>query len=325
MNARQHQRLLFRAGFFLLFLLAPPLDIFRLDLTLGHFILFGYNWTLGLEPVVTGEAAAGAGVLNVILRVFLPISAVIGLVGWVSWKYGRLYCGWLCPHFSVVELINRLMQRASGKPSLWERAPLPTVRADGKRQLVDRRYWFFVWLTALSFAFLWALTLLTYLLPPKVIYHNLLHAELTRNQGLFLGVATTLLVIEFMAARHLFCRFGCAVGLAQSFIWMANKKALVIDMDRQRSSACASCDAACDNACPMRLKPRATKRWKFACTQCGQCLTACEQSQRVNPQGPLLHWVEGEKALNTSDRDFGRGKQRRQQLHPRRSVHRQVS
>ena len=315
MSTRQHQRLLFRSGFFLLFLLAPPLDIFRLDLTLGHFILFGYNWTLGLEPVMTGEAAAGAGVVNVVLRVFLPIVTIILLVAWVSWKYGRIYCGWLCPHFSIVELINRLMQRASGKPSLWERTPLPTVRADGKRQPVDRRYWVLVWLAAFSFSFLWALTLLTYLLPPRLIYHNIWNAELTRNQGLFLAIATALLMIEFMAARHLFCRFGCAVGLAQSFIWMANKKALVIDMDRHRSSACASCDAACDHACPMRLKPRATKRWKFACTQCGQCLTACGYSQQLNPQGPLLHWVEGEEALNTSDRDFGRGKQRDQKMH----------
>jgi ferredoxin-type protein NapH len=320
MASRQRLRLLFRTGFFLLFVLAPPLDIFRLDLTLGHFIFFGHNWTLGLEPVMVGEAATGSGVVNVIVRVFVPIVAVIALVAWVSWKYGRLYCGWLCPHFSVVESINRLMQRASGKPSLWEPGPLPTVRADGKRQPVNPHYWLLVWLAVLTFAFLWALTLLTYLLPPKLIYHNVLHGELTRNQGLFLGVATGLLMVEFLAARHLFCRFGCAVGLAQSFIWMGNKKAMVIDMDRQRSSACASCGGACDNACPMRLKPRATKRWKFACTQCGQCLTACEQSQWQNPEGALLHWVAGERALNTSDRDFGRAKQRQQQLHKQCSL-----
>jgi ferredoxin-type protein NapH len=28
-----------------------------------------------------------------------------------------------------------------------------------------------------------------------------------------------------MFARHLFCRFGCAVGLFQSLAWMANPKA----------------------------------------------------------------------------------------------------
>lgn len=303
MIARQRQRLLWRAGFFLLFVLAPPLNIFRLDLTLGHFILFGYNWTLDLEPVIAGES--GSGVFNVLTRVFLPIAGIIGVFAWVSWKYGRLYCGWLCPHFSVVEIINSLMQRASGKPSLWEREPLPTTRPDGKPRPINSRYWFVVWLAVMVFAFVWALTLLTYLLPPSLIYTNLLNGELTRNQALFLGVATFLFIIEFTAARHLFCRFGCAVGLAQSFIWMANKKAMVIDMDRQRSRACASCGAACDNACPMRLKTRMTKRWKFACTQCGQCLTACEQSQSDNPQGPLLHWVQGEAALNVSDRDFG--------------------
>jgi ferredoxin-type protein NapH len=28
--------------------------------------------------------------------------------------------------------------------------------------------------------------------------------------------------LEFALARHLFCRFGCAVGLFQSLAWMAN-------------------------------------------------------------------------------------------------------
>lgn len=311
MSVRQQWRTMTRIGFFILFLLAPPLDIFRLDLTLGHFIFFGHNWTLGLEPVITGETAPGAGAINVVVRVFIPVAAIIVLFAWVSWKYGRLYCGWFCPHFSVVELINRLMQRASGRPSLWEREPLSTVRADGRTLPVNSRYWLFVWMAVFGFAFLWALTLLTYLLPPKVIYHNLFNGELTRNQGLFLGVATALLMVEFMAARHLFCRFGCAIGLAQSFIWMGNRRAMVVDMERERGSDCVDCGAACDNVCPMRLKPRTTKRWKFACTQCGQCLDACEHSQQRNPQGSLLHWVDGEQALNTSDRDFGRARSRR--------------
>ncbi|WP_368506776.1 4Fe-4S binding protein [Colwellia sp. 1_MG-2023] len=25
------------------------------------------------------------------------------------WRFGRIYCGWLCPYFSVVELLNDLM------------------------------------------------------------------------------------------------------------------------------------------------------------------------------------------------------------------------
>jgi len=39
MDSLQMRRRWFQAGFFLLFVLAPPLDIFRFDLTQGHFIL----------------------------------------------------------------------------------------------------------------------------------------------------------------------------------------------------------------------------------------------------------------------------------------------
>ena len=46
----------------------------------------------------------------------------------------------------------------------------------------------------------------------------------------------------------------------------------------------------------MRLKPRNVKRWMFACTQCGQCLSACETVNRDKPQGALLTWVSGEAA-----------------------------
>jgi polyferredoxin len=207
-----------------------------------------------------------------------------------------VYCGWLCPHFSVVETINNLMRRAFGKPTLWE-------RASGAR---DLRLTPVVLVAVFGFAFLWALTLLTYLLPPREIYHNLLSASLTRNQAIFLTAATAVFTLEFLLARHLFCRFGCAVGVFQSFVWMANKRALVVGFERDRAVACVACEATCDVACPMRLKPRTIKRMKFACTQCGQCLNACETAQRDNPQGSLLRWVAREAALQTSDRGFGR-------------------
>jgi MinD superfamily P-loop ATPase len=92
----------------------------------------------------------------------------------------------------------------------------------------------------------------------------------------------------------------------QSFVWMANKRAMVVGFERSRAAACKACVQTCDDACPMRLKPRTIKRMKFACTQCGQCLNACDDSQRRNPAGSLLHWVAREAALATSDRDPGR-------------------
>ncbi len=109
---------------------------------------------------------------------------------WVSWKYGRLYCGWLCPHFSVVETINQLMRRTIGRQSLWDREALPEKNADGSHHPANPLYWFVLLPLVLAFAFVWAIVLLTYLLPPAEIYGNLWHGTLTRNQSVFLSVGT---------------------------------------------------------------------------------------------------------------------------------------
>ena len=301
MNTVQRQRLLWRTAFFALFVLAPVLDLFRLDLIQGHFILFGMPWTLGVRDVGGLEAS-----LNLVLRAFLPIALVIGAGVWVSWRYGRLYCGWLCPHFSVVEVINSLMRRASGKPTLWQRDCLPEVQSDGVRIRPQHGMWLLVALAVLLFSLLWAVSLLTYLLPPTEVWGNLFTASLTRNQFIFISVATALFIIEFTFARHLFCRYGCAIGLFQSLVWMGNRKALVVGFDRERAAECANCDSSCEHACPMRLQPRRIKRKMFTCTQCQQCVQACERVNQPQGQQSLLQMVEEQCALDVSDRDFGR-------------------
>jgi polyferredoxin len=316
----QYRRAWFQVGFFTLFVLAPPLDLLRFDLTLGHAILLGQDWTLGLDDFLAGRTDVGDAVLNLFLRGFLPIFGGAALFLGIAWRHGRLYCGWLCPHFSVVELINGLMRRASGKPSLWEPRPLPPPlrgprppsgvpdapvparhqRADALDRVEhywSRWYWIPTLLAVGGFAFLWAVVLLTYLLPPFEVYQNLLSGELTRNQTLFLTAATLALSLEFLLARHLFCRYICAVGLFQSLVWMANDRAMVVGFDTRRADACAACDNACDHACPMRLKPRTLKRKMFTCTECAECIAACTQVQQGDPSQSLLRWVQDAEAL----------------------------
>jgi polyferredoxin len=224
----------------------------------------------------------------------------------VAWRWGRLYCGWLCPHFSVVEMINGLMRRAIGRPSLWERKPLPALEPDGTRLPRNPWYWLPTLVAVLGFAFLWAVVLLTYLLPPALVYGGLLSGTLGRGPTLFILFATLAFSVEFLLARHLFCRFGCAVGLFQSLAWMANDRAMVVGFDGARADACHDCNNACDNVCPMRLKPRTLKRRMFTCTECARCISACGQVQAgglgdarllANPRPSLLRWVDGAEAL----------------------------
>jgi hypothetical protein len=108
-------------------------------------------------------------------------------------------------------------------------------------------------LSALAFGFLWAITLLTYLLPPARSGATCCSGTLTPNQARFLAIGSGLHA-EFAFARHLFCRFGCAVGLFQSLAWMANPKGMVMAFDRDRARDCRSCST--DLPAGARLRPR---------------------------------------------------------------------
>lgn len=299
----RNKRRLTQTAFFALFIFAPVFDIFRYDLALNHAILFGFDWRLGLDDFFAGRIGSTQAGLNILLRLFLPLvgGAIVFIA--IAWRWGRLYCGWLCPHFSVVETINDAMRSATGKHSLWDRTPLPARHPDGSRFIVDARWWLLTVPLAIGFAFVWAVVLLTYLLPPAEVYGNLWHLRPTRNQTIFIAAATVVLSLEFLFARHLFCRYGCAVGMFQSLAWVANRRAMVVGFKRARAADCATCYAAdgpgyaaCEGVCPMRLRPRLAKRAMFTCTQCGQCIAACGTVQRDNPRGTLLRWVKEEEA-----------------------------
>ncbi len=283
-------------GFFALFVFAPALNLLRFDLNETQLWFLGFRWSLGLDAFKAGEIGAAQVALSIFGRAFLPALLLIAGFLFIAWRYGRLYCGWLCPHFAGVELLNDLLHRAIGKFSLWDRV---RIKRSGREP--NARWWPVFGLSCLLMGALWSVTLLSYLLPPAEIWGNLLNGRPTANQARFLGLATLIFTAEFAFARHLFCRFGCAVGLFQSLAWMANPKGMVVAFDRGNARDCRSCDeprgSACDSVCPMRLHPRNIKRMMFSCVQCGQCIEACDNSQGAQGRGQLLEWQVGLDAV----------------------------
>ncbi len=304
----QRWRLATQTGFFLLFVLAPALNLLRFDLAETQLWFLGVRWSLGIDAFKHGEIDATTAGLSIVLHAFVPAILLVTVFLGVAYRYGRLYCGWLCPHFSMVEGLNKLLHRACGKLSVWDRSPTPHANINP-----DARWWPLFGVSCAVMGFVWAITLLTYLLPPAVIWGGLIHNTLTPNQARFLLIASVLFTVEFAFARHLFCRFGCAVGLFQSLAWMANPRGMVVSFDRGRARDCKTCDqprgSACDNECPMRLNPRNIKRMMFSCVQCGQCLSACDTSQSAQQRTPTLQWQIGADALRETLRQRQRENQ----------------
>ena len=136
----------------------------------------------------------------------------------VAYRWGRLYCGWLCPHFSVVELLNNLLHRACGKLSLWDTSPTPRSGVIAPKTLLAH---FLPQLRA-DGLFVGHYPVDLHAAARRHLGQSGACLSLTANQARFIGVGTLVFTLEFTLARHLFCRFGCAVGYFQSVAWMAN-------------------------------------------------------------------------------------------------------
>ena len=181
-----------------LFLFAPALNLLRFDLNEAQLWFLGQRWSLGIDAFRAGEISANEAAMRIFLRAFLPaIVVVVAFLG-VAWRYGRLYCGWLCPHFTLVETLNMALHRACGKLSFWDKHR--TARAGVKP---SARWWPVFGALCLGFGFIWAITLLSYLLPPATIWGNLFAGTLTPNQARFLVIGTAVFTAEFAFARHL--------------------------------------------------------------------------------------------------------------------------
>ncbi len=298
--AEQAWRRITQIGFFTLFVLAPVFDLLRYDLVEKHAYILTFPWHLGIDDLLAKRIPPGQAVRNILFLLILPL--VLGFVGFMAAarRWGRLYCGWLCPHFGIVEWLNSLFIRATGKPSLWESKALPSIRPDGQPRVRDWRAWLPMLPIAAASGFVFTLAALTYVMPPRHVYGSLLKGTLPSGEVWLLAAGTLAFSLELLFARHLFCRYGCSLGILQSLAWMSNRSALVVGTERPRLSECATCQqgqgSACDAVCPMRLKPRNLKRWMFSCTQCGLCIDACTTVNQNNPAGSLLHWTSGEAA-----------------------------
>ena len=72
---QQQARVFAKVAFFALFLFAPLLNIFRFDLELGHFIIFGQAWTISIDSILHG----GGDSVDAAIKIFLNTIQPLGL------------------------------------------------------------------------------------------------------------------------------------------------------------------------------------------------------------------------------------------------------
>lgn len=262
--------------FWMLCFLGPALDIFRVDMIGQKLVFMRHEYAFEFNSLM-----------------WLPIGfygAVI-LIGIISFIWGRLFCGWTCPHNTLTEwtMPLRAMVGRAEKPR-WMKLLLrdhPFIK-DILPILSP--------LLALPITFVLSLLLSFYVIPPVWVLAQYAsghpHIALVWGNGLFVLIGLFLLY-----AGNDFCRTCCPYGLAQSISAYHEDspwKPMEIQFSGDKASQCKTC-SACHIACPVDIDPRdgtlegVLKVGQFdGCFNCGECIDACKYIHSFKKDPGLL-------------------------------------
>jgi cytochrome c oxidase accessory protein FixG len=247
---------------------------------------------------------------NLILHAFG--ATVIISVFAVTSVYGRLWCGYGCPHPVYLEFIFRPIER-------WlEGTPRQMHKRDEGPWNFDRAWrkgskWF---LYAAICLFM-SITFVSYFLGWGGVWERLLTTPLEHGGMLFaIGVVTVGPFINFVWFRDQMCTVACPYGRLQTVLY--DNDTIIVGYDTKRgeprgkgrarteeSGDCVDC-GRCVTTCPTGMDIR--RGLQMECIGCGQCVEACDEiMEKVGKPAGLIRYTSL-RELEHGEKRFLRGR-----------------
>jgi len=216
----------FKSGFFFLLLS-----------TLLGFLFFSPMMPISFQLLILRDTAAlGSPLLMAVLGLVLILL--------LTFVFGRIFCGYVCPIGTIQELFSRI--------------PIKQKKIKQKKAIMGVHLLLFVLFIALGLIF--SINMLSYL--GISAFFNL---DLS---SVFFAVFVGLLIASVFIYRP-FCRFICPYGLLLS---LASKKSIFA---LKRNNNCVDC-ALCEKNCP--TDEAARKDFKQECYVCMRCDDVCSKN-----------------------------------------------
>ncbi len=177
----------------------------------------------------------------------------------VSFLYGRLWCGWVCPQTLASDFADSLKKRLD--KALGTRPGRPGF-------LASRALWALGILTAslgtgLVFACYW--------LAPATVGAAALAPGRDPSAGLTVYLASGMLAADMLWMRRKFCLHACPYGPLLST--MTDSNSLAVRFLTERADECIACHK-CETDCPMGIDIKQGVG-QHGCIGCGECVDSC--------------------------------------------------
>jgi ferredoxin-type protein NapH len=258
-----------------LFFLSPVFDWFRIDMIAQRLVVLGKAYPFEQQYLQWLPLGFYGGVLAIALTCVF---------------FGRIFCGWGCPHNTMTEW-TRALRAAVGR----EEKPRWMKLAIRKQPLLQVVFALLSPAIALLMTFGLTFLLVGFVVPPAWVLGQYAsgqpHIALLFGQFLF-----TLIGLFLLYCGHDFCRTCCPYGMGQSISsYMAGKWApMEIKFTGNVESQCKTC-TACQIACPVDIDPRDPANLKVGqfdgCFNCGECIDACKYIHSFKREAGLLSFT----------------------------------
>jgi polyferredoxin len=188
---------------------------------------------------------------------------------------GRVWCGWLCPQTTLVDLAEWMAQ------TLGLKLQHNRLRGALWRKIVVQ--WGYLLLS-----FLVAANLLWYFIEPRQFFVQLVSFDLHYAAWITLIVTALLLYLDLAVVRRLMCSEFCPYGRFQTAL--VDKATLTLHLPDSERNRCVEC-GSCVRACPMEIDIR--RGYQVECINCGRCLDSCRQVMSKRGEPGLISYSFG--------------------------------
>lgn len=256
-----------------LLILIPLSGVFRIDVSSG-FIIFNKQIWFSDFFIVFGFWLAAACLLIVLYSTM-----------------GTVFCGWVCPQNTMSTWANKVTSRLLGKRAIlnWGDENKTAKLSSGKNHWYN---WLGLSLRLLAMAMFLAMIPMLYFLPPDAVWSFITlrpDQRFTASLYWIYTVFTFIALANIAVVRHYVCRYMCIYRMWQ-FLFKT-RDTLHIEYDASRSEDCAKCNY-CVTTCPVEIDPRNTITFD-SCTNCGECISACDSLHEKHHQPGLLSYKFG--------------------------------